>query len=191
MSPLAWLQSLVTFRKQGGGFQVPELDALGRIRVALVSSGSVEVGATPPVIVDGSVLWYDTTSHLLHYYDVSRSKWLADAFSVFGGRSGTTPTGSFYRASDSMVLDASTRGVPVPQGCLTSIAWSRTDSGSATLEVLVNGTPIAELNGSSAGAVRDDTINVDFSAGLMSLRNKTGLADTENVQAVVQYRLRS
>ena len=35
MNPFVWLQSLVTFRKPGGGLQVPELGADGRIRVSV------------------------------------------------------------------------------------------------------------------------------------------------------------
>ena len=40
MNPFVWLQSLVTFRKPGGGLQVPELGADGRIRVSVSNEDS-------------------------------------------------------------------------------------------------------------------------------------------------------
>jgi hypothetical protein len=192
MNPLVWLQSLVTFRKSGGsGLQVPELDSAGRIRISMVTANPIEASATPPTTTDGTVLWYNTTTQSVFFYDTTRSKWLgAEVNDVLAGRSGTTPPGNFYRGQDSMVLDAGNRGLPVSQGCLTSIAWSRTDTGSATLEVLVNGTAVAELNASAAGATRSDSFNADFSAGLMSFRNKAALSNTQNVQIAVQYRRR-
>ena len=192
MNPFVWLQSLVTFRKSGGaGFQVPELDGAGRIRISLLAASPIEVGAVAPTTIDGSVLWYNTVTNGFFYYDTVRAKWLSiDALGVTGGRNGTTGVGSFYRGQDGMVLDATTRGVPVEKGCLTSIAWTRTDAGSATLEVLVNGSVIAELNSTIAGATRDDTINADFIAGQMSLRNKAALSNTQNVQIALQYRRR-
>ena len=192
MNPFVWLQSLVTFRKNGGGFQVPELDAQGRIKVTLLTTGAIEVSASPPLTIDGSILWYNTGSNSILFYDLGRAKWLGvEVVDVVGGRAGTTPPGNFYRGQDGMVLDTSTRGIPVSQGCLTSIAWSRTDTGSATLEVLVNGSAIAELNSTVAGATRDDAVNVNFSTGLLSFRNKSGLANTQNVQVAVQYRRRA
>lgn len=191
MNPLAWLQSLITFRKQGGGFQVPELDGAGRIRVSLLTDSPIVVGASAPSIIDGSVLWYNTTLGALFYYDTTRAKWVGtDISNVFAGRNGTTPAGNFYRASDGMVLDDTNRGVPVGKGTLTSISWSRTDTGSATLQVLVGGVIVAELISSVSGATRDETINADFNAGLMSFRNKTAGSSTSNVQIAVQYRRR-
>lgn len=194
MNPLVWLQSLVTFRKAGGsGFQVPELDSAGRIRVAVEQLGSIVVSASPPMTTDGSVLWMDNTTYTLYQRDVTRAKWLSvDVQQAIGGRNGTTPPGNFYRTADSMVMDAANRGIPVPKGTLTSIAWSRTDTGSATLEVLANGVVIGSLATSVAGTVRDDTVNADFNAGFLSFRNKlAGGSNTQDVQVVLQYRRRA
>jgi len=191
VNPLVWIQSLLTFRKQGGGFSVPELDGAGRIRVSLLSESPIVVGAVAPAVIDGSVLWYNTTTSLMMFYDISRSKWLStESHSLAGGRNGATAVSGFYRGQDGMVLDATTRGLPCRTGTLTSISWSKTSAGSSTLEVLANGAVIAELNSNGVGVVRDDTVNADFSSGLMSFRNKAGLVATSNVQIVVHYRLR-
>lgn len=198
MNPLVWLQSLTTFRKAGGsGFTVPELDGAGRVQVSVsgivIGTGLVFVGPAPPGTIDGSVLWMDTASYILYAYDVTRAKWLSvDVQQATGGRNGTTAAGNFYRSSDGMVLDAVNRGIPVPKGTLTSIAMSRTDTGSAVLDVYANGAVIASLTTTVAGATRLDTVNADFSAGLLSFQNRlTGGSNTQNVQIVVQYRRRA
>lgn len=80
MTPFGWMQSLVTFRKSGGGFAVPQLDAAGRIQTTVLSVSPVSVGASAPSTTDGSVLWANTTAGYegLYTRDLTRSKWLAD-----------------------------------------------------------------------------------------------------------------
>lgn len=72
MSWFSHLQSLITFRKNGSGdLVVPQLDGAGRIRVSILSESPIEISATPPAIVDGSVLWYKTPENNLYYYNGS------------------------------------------------------------------------------------------------------------------------
>lgn len=195
MNPFVWLQSLVTFRKSGGGFQVPELDGAGRVQVAVsgivIGTGLVFVGPAPPGTIDGSVLWFNSTLGTLFFYDTTRGKWLGtELVEKIGGRNGTTPPGNYYRGADSLVLDAANRGLPVAKGTVTSVSWTRTNTGAATLQVLVGGVVVAEVASSLVGATRDDTINADFNTGMMSFRNKSTGANTSDVQIAVQYRRR-
>jgi hypothetical protein len=191
MNPFTWLQSLVTFRKPGGGFQVPELDGNGRIRVSLLTESPVFVGATPPPVIDGGVLWHDTSSSTLFMYDLSRAKWLSvDEAGVSAGRNGATAAGAFYRGIDGMVLDAVNRGMPVPKATLTSLALVRGDATPATLEVLVSGAVVAELATAAAGLTLNPAVNADFGPGVMSFRNKSTGSTTNNVQITARYRRR-
>lgn len=195
----AWLQSLITFRKSGGGgLTVPELSATGRIRVdvtgasVVVGTGLVVVAASPPATIDGSVLWMDSATYVLYGYDVTRAKWLSiDEKSVAGGRNGATAAGVFYRGEDSIVLDAINRGLPVQKGTVVYVGITRTDTSASTLQVLVNGVVISELAHSAAGLTSSDTFNDDFPSGLMSFRNKSTGTTTNNVQIMVNYRRRS
>lgn len=143
-----------------------------------------------PAPSDGDI-YYNTAINEWMFYDGTRTKWLSIASAhMQAGRNANTNAGLYYRSIDGMVLDAGNRGVAIPKGTLVSIAWSRTDSDAATLDVLANGAVIATLASSSSGAVRDDTVNADFAAGLMSFRNNGGGNQTSNVQIVAIYRRR-
>lgn len=54
--------------------------------------GNTHVGATPPTVLDGSTLWFNTNpgENRIYYYDTSRSKWLsvAEMTLLFGNDSG-------------------------------------------------------------------------------------------------------
>lgn len=84
MNPFVWLQSLITFRKNGGGFAVPELDAAGRIRVNMLDGTPLVVGTTPPTVTDGTELWLNTNAGLegLYFRDQTRAKWLEVAMTT-------------------------------------------------------------------------------------------------------------
>lgn len=80
MSWFSRIQSLVTFRKNGSSdLVVPQLDGAGRIRVTLLNESPIEIGATPPVTIDGSVLWYKTPENRLYFYDGSAWSILLDS----------------------------------------------------------------------------------------------------------------
>lgn len=134
--------------------------------------------------------YYNTILEEEMRYDQSRSKWL----SVYGsniqaGRNGNTNSGVFYRAVNGMVLDDNNRGIPVDKGTITSMSISRTDSDSATIEVLVNGIVVASFLSASAG-FQKSIYNVNFEEGLMSFRNQAGGSQTSNVQINLIYKRR-
>jgi hypothetical protein len=126
-------------------------------------------------------------------FDAVRGKWLSvDTVSLaaVAGRNGSTAPGAFYRGADSMVLDSTFRGIPVRKGTLTNLMWTRSDSGPATLEVLVNGVVIASLASSFPGMTMNTALNADFPTGLMSFRNEAGGVTTDDVQISTEYRRR-
>ena len=103
------------------------------------------------------------------------------------GRSGATAAGSFYRLINGMTMDSADnsttfRGIPVPAGTLILVEWTRTDSDSATLEVLNNGSVIATVASAAAGVASSGTISIAVAAGLISFRNLSSGAVTSNVQ---------
>lgn len=85
MNPFVWLQSLVTFRKAGGGLVVPQLDSGGRIRVNTLSGTPLVVGTTPPTETDGTEIWHNTSVGYsgLYFRDQIRNKWLSAAESQY------------------------------------------------------------------------------------------------------------
>jgi hypothetical protein len=125
------------------------------------------------------------------FYDGLRSKWLTLAtYVVQAGRNGSTNAGAFYRGVDGLLLNASTRGFPVPKGTLVSVAWTRSDADAATLDTLANGVVVSSLTSTAAGATRDDAVDADFADGIVSFQNQAGGNQTSNVQIVAVYRRR-
>jgi len=125
-------------------------------------------------------------------YDGGRSKWLSEAELVCqAGRNGGTSAGTFYRGVNGMAFDTSTRGIPVPKGTLVGLMWTKSDTNTATLEVLNGSTSIATLASSASGTVSDWTLNADFSEGILSFRNQAGGNTTSNVQISAFYRRRA
>lgn len=104
---------------------------------------------------------------------------------VMAGRSGNTTLDSFYRGVSGLTLDATTRGLPVPAGTLSFLAWTKSNGGSATLQVLNNGVAIATLTNPGAGVV-SSTPNVAVTAGLLSFRNIAPGGSTQNVQITAE-----
>lgn len=183
----------------GGVSSIPVItvDGKGRltnVAVATPASGSIlPPSATDPAPAPAGTTYFNTVLGALMAFDAVRGKWLStDTALITGstGRNGNTAAGAFYRSADSMVLDAGTRGIPVRKGTLTSLAWTRTDSAAATLEVLVGGVVIATLLSGVSGMVFDSTLNADFSVGLMSFRNALTGNQTSNVQLTAEYRYR-
>ncbi len=72
-------------------------------------------------------------------------------------------------------------GYPVPDGTLTLVEITRTDSAATSLEVLNNGLVISTLATAAAGRVSSGTISVSVSAGLISFRNISPGATITNV----------
>jgi hypothetical protein len=72
-------------------------------------------------------------------------------------------------------------GYPVPDGTLTLVEITRTDSAATSLEVLNNGSVISTLATAAAGRVSSGTISVSVSAGLISFRNISSGVTITNV----------
>jgi hypothetical protein len=170
--------------------------------VALTSGGrqvTAGVQIYPPSATDpvspapaNGDLYYNTAIEELMVYDGARAKWLSSAtYTFLAGRNGATNAGNFYRGVNGMVLDAANRGFACPLGTIVSIAWSRTDADAATLDVLNNGSSVATLASAATGATRDDTVDADVSAGLLSFQNQAGGNQTSNVQIVVLLKRRA
>jgi len=183
----------------GGSSAIPVItvDVKGRltnVTTAVPAAGSMlPPSATDPPPAPAGTTYFNTVLGSLMGYDAVRGKWLSsDSVVTMGatGRNGNTNVGAFYRSADGMVLDGSTRGIPVRKGTLTSLAMTRTDADPATLEVLVNGVVVGSLLSSAAGLSFDSTLNADFAAGLMSFRNAPGGNVTSNVQITAEYRFR-
>jgi hypothetical protein len=77
-------------------------------------------------------------------------------------------------------------GLPVPDGTLVSAEWTRSDGGTAALEILNNGSVIRTVVSTAAGRISAGAIGDTVSAGLISFRNRgaTGDNNTSNVQIV-------
>jgi hypothetical protein len=134
--------------------------------------------------------YYNTTINHKMCYDANRGKWLSVTVLMDGaGRNGTTGAGTYYRRWNGMVLAAS-QGPHVPKGTITRIGYSTSIAVNHTYQVLINGIVVAELSsGGSASAF--GSFNVDFDAGIMSSRNKSGSATTTNLQSTIYYKLRA
>jgi hypothetical protein len=171
-------------------------------KIVAIASGGRQVTAGvqiyPPSATDpvspapaGGDTYYNTAIDELMVYDGTRAKWLSAAtYTIQAGRDGNTNAAGFYRGVNGMLLDASTRGIPIPDGTIVSAAWSRTDADVATLDVLNNGVSVYTLASAAPGAAADDTADVDVSASLLSFRNQAGGNQTSNVQIVILVKRR-
>ena len=132
-----------------------------------------------PTPVDGD-LYFNTAIDEWMEYDGGRAKWLSiTGLTILSGADGGTNAGSFYRFGT--LAYGTNIGHTVPKGTLVGLAWSRTDSAAATLEVLVGGSVIATLASSAAGSVVNWALNADFAEGRMQFRNQAGGNTATNV----------
>lgn len=146
--------------------------------------------AGPPTPSDGD-LYYNNVLRDWMEYDGGRAKWVSIATLLTqAGRNGNVATGVFLRGIGSMVFDATNKGIPCQKGTIVYLALTRTDTGLATVEVLNNGVVVASLASSVAGPTSTTAINVDISAGLLSLRNAAAGSAMSNVQTVLGYKRR-
>ena len=145
------------------------------------SYGNLAADPLSPPPSDGDT-YFNTVLQEIMRYDGARGKWLTtESLTLLAGRQTDTAPGSFYRGQDGLTFGPNI-GYQVPKGTLVGLAWSRSDSDAAVLEVLVGGTVIATMLSSSAGAVSDWTVNADFNEGLLQFRNQAGSNPTSDVQ---------
>lgn len=135
--------------------------------------------------------YYNTAINHEMCYDGSRSKWLSVATFCEGcGRNGSTKDGDYYRRYNGMEL-SSTTGSYVQTGTIIRIGYTTEKSSKHTFEVLVNGDVIASLYSNGASAAFNNELNGDFKAGPMSARNQDGGDKSDDLQAIIYYKLRA
>ena len=139
--------------------------------------------------------YYNTVLETDMRYDGTRGKWLSvDSITVQAGRKGNTANGSFYRMTDGLVMTIDDIGLNVPKGTITRIGASRAGTnGVSVLEVLSGGAVIANLSMSAGPSINsDENIDADIDAsGIISIRNKSGLSRTRDVQITVTMKRRA
>jgi len=165
MNPFVWLQSLVTFRKSGGGLVVPELDASGRIRVTTVTANPVVVGTTPPSVVDGSELWVNTNAGYegLYFRDQTRAKWLSTEAARYGF--GHDNADNQLLRPDGVNTPQTGTGHRLPRDG-TIVSYAALAAGGQTgknLLIRINGSTVATMTMSGL-ALTNTSLNINFSA---------------------------
>ena len=135
--------------------------------------------------------YYNTEINHEMCYDGSRSKWLSVATFCEGcGKNGSTKDGDYYKRYNGMSL-SSTTGSHVQTGTIIRIGYTTEKSSKHTFEVLVNGDVVVSLYSNGASAAFNDELNGDFKAGPMSARNQDGGDNSDDLQAIIYYKLRA
>jgi len=135
--------------------------------------------------------YYNTAINHEMCYDAKRKKWLSVAVMMDGGgRNGTTGGGQYYRRWNGMIMD-DFLGPHVAKGTIVRMGYSTSNITKHTMQVCINGEPIAELYSKWSRVAFDDNVNADFEAGILSCRNKSGSSSTSHFQSVYYYKLRA
>lgn len=135
--------------------------------------------------------YYNTAINEKMVYDGSRSKWLSITGYMDGcGVNGSVAANVYYRRWNGMTL-ASGLGAMIPKGTIVKIGYTTSNAVSHTLEVLVGGIVVAELESGGAASAISNTVDADFDEGNISFRNKAGSATATNLQASVFFKLRA
>lgn len=161
----------------------------------VVVNGVRNYGKSPtnpalPAPVDGDT-YYNTVLRMQMTYDGFRGKWLSvEAETMHFGRDGNTQAGQYYRAADGRVMSATLGWYAERSGTVVSMTYTRTDSDSATFNIVANGGSIATVASSATGG-RDITLNADFTFGdIIAVLNQAGGNATSNVIAKIRVRWR-
>ena len=152
--------------------------------------GKASSDPSDPTPVDGDG-YFNTTLKQRMVYDGTRSKWLTENIYEVSFAAGAALAAAAYLDFHGQTMNGTNGGIPAVKGTLVSLALTRSDSDAATIEVTRNGTAIAELATSAAGITRDDTLDVDFDAGLLAARVKTGSNAIDDLRVVAGYRGRA
>jgi len=135
---------------------------------------------------------YDSTIEMEMRYDGTRGKWLSvEAMYIQFGRNGNVGTSNFYRGINGRVM-SSTLGHLMPHaGTIVGLGYSRTDSDSATFDVVEGGTSRATL-ATAATSGKSNALDGDFSEdGILAIQNQAGGNPTSDVMGWVKVRWRS
>lgn len=137
-------------------------------------------------------IYYNTTINLEMRYDASRSKWLSTETAVFAfGRSGNTTAGNYYRGINGSTLSNIRGWTALYNGTVVSVGYTKSDTGTSTLQVTASGATVASLLAPGVTSVESNTLNGDFTQGaVLAGRNAAGGSTTNAVQAwcVVKWR---
>lgn len=163
---IPWLQSLITFRKNSGGFEVPQLDSDGRIRVSSIDVAPVEVSSAAPTDTSGLVLWNNTNSGLegLYFRDQTRNKWLET--SIIELPFGFDNADNSQLRATGIIFASTGTGYLVPQD-ITIVGISAYAVGGNTtksFDVRLNTTTQFSFSLSSS-TFSDFTLDVDIAGG--------------------------
>lgn len=189
---IPWLQSLLTFRKTSGGFEVPELDSQGRIRISSVEVAAVEVSGTSPSNTSGQVLWNNTTSgeEGLYFYDQTRSAWLSvESNSLFWGEDNAD--GNVFEPVGVRTMSAGGGYRMRRAGKIVGISvYSDGGNAAKDMEVRINNITPAALSFTTASNVfSDNTLDIDFSSGdLINAGALAAGAAATDVTIILDYR---
>ncbi len=125
-------------------------------------------------------------------YDGARAKWLSVESTTFQfGRSANTAAGSYYQNAGGTAYNGAEGLVAFFNGTVIGLAYTRTDTDSATFGVTDDGTTIASL-ASTALAGKDITLNADFAVdSVLGVRNETGGNTVSNGQGWVRVKWRA
>jgi len=147
------------------------------------------VGTTP----GAGDYYYNSSLQMEMQYDSLRSKWLSVESTQFTfGRDGNTMIGQYYRSSaDGRVMSDTIGWQAVRSGTVVSLGFTRSDTSSATFEIVADGTGIGEVS-TSAASGRDVSLDADFTFNqILAARNKSTGDTTRNVVAWIRVRWRS
>lgn len=161
-------------------------------RLAFPPSATNPTGAS-----EGDVYFNTSLNIWMGYMDLGGGlRWLSEqVYSVRVGWNTTRGPGDFLRGPGDVTTGGGSRGLPVPKGTLVGIDWSRTDTDTATIEVLhqvdgnsTTGSAIAEST--STGGTTRTSVEADHDAGRYQIRTKAGSNAVTSPSVVVYYRRR-
>jgi hypothetical protein len=137
--------------------------------------------------------YFDTGLDMEMRYDGTRAKWLSVESQTYQfGRNGNTASPQYYRSGGGGRVMSSTDGWVMPHnGTIVAMAYTRTDTDSATFDVVEGGTSRATLV-STALSGKSVALDGDFSTdGILAVQNQTGGNTTSNVIGWVKVKFRA
>lgn len=146
---------------------------------------------TSPTPADGD-FYINSVLDMGMIYDATRAKWLSiETVEIPFNRNGNTGGGAYYRMGQ-RAMSATLGRTAEWNGTVVSISYTRSDTDSATFEVLADGTTSLATLASTAGSGSTVTANGDFSQGdVLSVKNQTGSNVTRNVIGFVRLKWRA
>lgn len=171
------------------GFQV---NSLGTGITTYYGKSSANPTARGGGFQDGDT-YFNTSLKMEMIYDASRSKWLSTNTTTFYfGRNGNTPAATYYRGSSDGLVMSSTSGFRANHnGTIVELGYTRSDSDSATFDVVEGGVSRATL-ASTATSGGSTSLDGNFSSGgILAVLNQSGGNVTSDVSGYVVIRFRA